>query len=115
MKKAKPTLSKDIEKVDAAAAYDPNRFKIDPKGYFLIRINPETRKIEAGYCRQNNAILKVFSGNNAKELMQAIIKAGVVSSLQHAEYLGRETMKAQMARELGIEYVQDSDLDTGKG
>ena len=111
----KAKISKDAEIVDATKAYNPKEFKMDPKGYFLIRINAGTGRIEAGYCRQNNAILKVFSGNNSKELMQAILKAGIVSKLEHAEYLGRETMKAEIAKELGIEYVQDSDLKTNAG
>ncbi len=111
----KAKISKDAEIVDAAVAYDKKAFQLDPKGYFLIRINPKTRKIEAGYCRQKNAILRVFSGNNSKELMQAILKAGIVSSLEHAGYLGRETMKAETAKELGIKYVQDSDLNTNTG
>lgn len=114
MKKTKPTPSKDMETVDAAAAYDSNEFEIDPKGYFLIRVNRDTGKIEAGHCRQNNVILKVFSGNTAKELMQAIIKSGTVSRMEHAEYLGRETMKAETAKELGMEYVQDRDLELTK-
>lgn len=112
MKKTKPTISKGTETIDATASYDASEFHMDPKGYFLIRINTKTRKLEAGYCRQNNVILKVFSGNTAKELMQAIIKSGVVSNLQHAEYLGRETMKAETAKKLGMEYVQDSELNT---
>lgn len=111
MKSTKPTLSEEVEKIDAAAAYDEKAFSMDPKGYFLIRINPETGKIEVGHCRQNNVILKVFSGNTSKELMQAILREGIVSRLEHAGYLGRETMKAQIAKELEIEYVQDSELE----
>ncbi len=110
----KATISNNAEMIDATLAYNPKEFKMDSKGYFLIRINRDTGKLEAGYCRQSNAILKVFSGNNSKELMQAIIRAGIVSRLEHAEYLGRETMKAEMAKKLGIEYVQDSELNTDK-
>ncbi len=111
----KAKIRKDAEMVDATASYNPKDFKMDPKGYFLIRINEDTGKIEAGYCKQNNAILKVFSGNTSKELMQTILKAGIVSRLDHAAYLGRETMKAEMAKGLGIQYVQDSDLNTNTG
>jgi len=109
--KPKVELSKDVKDVDATAEYDETEFNYDKEGYFLIRINPETKKIEVGHCRQNNVILEKFSGNNARELCQAIIKAGLISRLDHAAYLGRETLKAEMALKLNKPYVQDSDLE----
>ena len=112
--KPKATLHEGIEEIDATASYDKDEFNYDPKGYFLIRIIPETKKIEVGHCLQNNVILKKLSGNTAKELCQAIIKTGLVSRTDHATYLGRETLKAEVALKLGIPYVQDSDLEIKK-
>jgi tetrahydromethanopterin S-methyltransferase subunit A len=109
--KPKVTLGEGMEEVDAAAIYDDKEWFMDPKGYFLIRANPETKKIEAGYCRQMNKILKKFTGNNASELCQAVLHAGVISRLDHAAYLGRECAKAQIAIKLNIPYVQDSELE----
>ena len=94
--------------IDAVARYDDKEWTYDPKGYFLIRINKGL--IEVGHCKQNNVILKKFTGKTAKELCQAILKENVVSRLDHAAYIGRETLKAETALKLGIEYVQDSDL-----
>jgi len=108
--KPKVTLSGDVHEVDAKANYDDKEWVMDVKGYLLIRINPETKNIEVGHCRQNNVILQKFTGKNAKELCQAVLKAGVISRLDHAAYLGRETLKAEAALKLGIEYVQDDDL-----
>jgi len=109
--KPKVTLGKDMENIDAASAYDDAEFNYDPNGYFLIRINEESKKIEVGLCKQNNVILKKWSGSNSKEICQAIIKSDVISRKDHAAYLGRETLKAEVALKLGIKYVQDSDLD----
>ncbi|MBS3133591.1 DUF4346 domain-containing protein [Candidatus Woesearchaeota archaeon] len=109
--KPEPTLSKNLKDVDAAANYDSEEWFYDEKGYFLIRISQETRKIEVGHCRQNNVILEKFSGNNSKEVCQAVINAGLISRLDHAAYLGRETTKAETALRLNIPYVQDSDLE----
>ncbi|MAG16168.1 hypothetical protein CMO88_03840 [Candidatus Woesearchaeota archaeon] len=109
--KPKATLGEEIEDIDASASYDKDEFNYDPKGYFLIRIIPEKKKIEVGHCKQNNVILKKWSGNTAKELCQAIIKSDAISRSDHAAYLGRETLKAEVALKLGIEYVQDSDLE----
>lgn len=110
VQKPKVTLSSEMEDIDASSSYDEGEFQMDVKGYFLIRINPDTMRLEVGHCRQNNVILKKWSGNTSQELCQAVMKSGVVSRLDHAAYLGRETMKAEIARRLKIPYVQDSDL-----
>jgi len=109
--KPKVQLSNDVKDIDATAAYDPKEWVYDPKGYFLIRVNPDTKQIEVGYCKQNNVILKKFIGNTSKELCQAVLKANLVSRLDHAAYLGRETLKAEIALKLGKPYVQDSDVE----
>ena len=109
--KPKATLSEDVREIDASALYDDREWFYDTKGYFLIRILPEAKLIEVGHCRQNNEILKKFSGRNAKELCQAVLKAGIISRQDHAAYLGRETLKAETALRFGIPYVQDGDLD----
>jgi hypothetical protein len=107
----KVTLGKDINTIDAAAAYDDKEWTMDPNGYVLIRINPETGKIEVGYCKAGNVVLQKFEGNTAKELCQAVLNAGILSRMDHAAYLGRETLKAETAKKLGIAYVQDADLE----
>ena len=109
--KPKAMLHENIEDIDATAVYDDKEWTYDVKGYFLIRIIPETKKIEVGHCLQNNIVLKKWSGNTAKELCQAILHDTVVSRLDHAAYLGRETLKAETAIKLNIPYVQDSDLE----
>ena len=109
--KPKVTLSENVKETDASALYDDKEWFYDTKGYFLIRTLPDEKLIEVGHCRQNNEILRKFSGKNAKELCQAVLKAGIVSRQDHAAYLGRETLKAETALRLGIPYVQDGDLE----
>ena len=108
--KPKAEVSDDAPAVDAASEYDKDEFFYDPKGYFLIRTLPEEKKIEVGHCKQNNLILKIFKGNTAKEICQAVMKADIVSRLDHASYLGRECEKAETCLKLGKAYVQDEDL-----
>ena len=109
--KPKAQLSENADVVDAGAEYDESEFHYDAKGYFLIRTVPEEKKIEAGHCKQNNVILKVFRGGTAREVCQAVLKAGLISRKDHAAYLGRECQKAELSLKLGLEYVQDDDLD----
>ena len=51
--KPKVTLSSDMEDIDASSSYDKDEFHMDLKGYFLIRINPDTKRLEVGHCWQN--------------------------------------------------------------
>jgi len=109
--KPKVELHENVKEIDASANYDDKEWTYDPNGYFLIRTDPKTKLIEVGHCKQNNVILQKFFGETAKELCQAILKSGTVSRLDHAAYIGRETLKAESALKLGITYVQDSDLE----
>lgn len=82
----------------------------DPKGYFLIRINTKKKRIEAGYCKQKNKILKVVYGKRASDVYFTIIQKGLVSRLDHASYLGKELAKAEFALKNKLNYVQDEEL-----
>jgi dihydropteroate synthase len=111
-----------------------NRFiALDPAGYFVIYLDREARLICARHY--SNVIndkglacdpetgeplpcnVKVerlptaeFKGRTAKELCIKIFEATQpcpISFLDHAAYLGREFMRAEVALLSGQEYVQD--------
>ena len=89
-------------------AFDEYRdFKLDPSGYFLIRINKETNEIEAAHCRNDHTITKLIMGKKAQELYTTIIKLGMVSLLDHAAYLGKEFKKAELCLQNNSEYEQE--------
>jgi dihydropteroate synthase len=52
-----------------------------------------------------NATL-TLAGDNAESLYKTIIKTGLVSRLDHAAYLGKELVKAELALNLGMQYSQ---------
>ena len=112
-----------------------NRFiELDSNGYFLIYLEPEQGLIcakhftnvinekgvacdpetgeplpcEGGVQRQHT---QVYTGRTAKELCIAIFEVPnapcPVSRMDHAAYLGREFVRAEMALIAGKEYVQD--------
>ncbi len=94
------------------ASYDESKeFALDPKGYFLIRVNNETKKIEVGFCERGNVIEIKISGNTPLEIYQTAIKHGLITRLDHAAYLGCELQKAYIALKKNIGYVQDDELD----
>ena len=109
--------------------------ELDPSGYFLIYLEPEQRLIcakhftnvindkgvacdpetgeplpcEGGVQRQHTHI---YTGRTAKELCIAIFETDeascpVVTRLEHAAYLGREFVRAEMALLAGQDYIQD--------
>ncbi|MDP2925993.1 MAG: DUF4346 domain-containing protein [Nanoarchaeota archaeon] len=93
---------------------DANGFKqkwnLDPKGYFLIRINREKKIIEVAHCLKNNEIIRIIIGKTPEEIMYKIIDEGHISLLDHAAYLGKELQKAHIALIYDFEYIQDSDI-----
>ena len=100
-------IAKDCDRIEATGT---GEFSLDPKGYFLIRIEPESKSIEVGHCRKGNVIEKLFVGKRPEDIYEAIIKEGLVSRMEHAAYLGKELHKAYVALKLKLEYVQDDDL-----
>jgi len=108
--KERNTVKEEAEAEVIEAKYDRIKdWKMDPAGYFLIKINKD--KIEAAFCKAQNKVEKVIIGKTAMEVFNTIITEKLVSTLQHAADLGAELQKAEIAIKHGIEYVQDDPLD----
>lgn len=106
---------------------------LDPAGYFLIKVDPQTRELVAEHysndvdekgratdpatgevltCRGGGSRQpsRSFRGRSAKELGIALTEGNgpsPVSRLDHALYLGRELQKAEACLNDGMPYVQD--------
>ena len=46
----------------------------------------------------------------AIEIVNTLIRENLISSLQHASYMGIELTKAELALKYNLEYIQDKDL-----
>lgn len=100
------------------AKYDKiNDWVMDPKGYFLIRIDKESALIRVGYCifskLDNDPIhdmIAEVSGKTAIEIVNTLIKKDFISTLQHAADMGIELHKAELSLKYNFEYIQDKDL-----
>ncbi|BAY13174.1 DUF4346 domain-containing protein [Calothrix sp. NIES-2098] len=106
---------------------------LDPSGYFIIyldreakliyakhftnviderglAVDPETGKVIPARGKVERTHTTVFSARTAKELCVKIFEETQpcpVSLLDHAAYLGREFVRAEVALVTGQEYVQD--------
>lgn len=119
------------------AAIDDNLSKrdieLDPGGYFIIyldrdaglicakhftnviddrglAVDPETGKVIPAKGKVERTYSTIYTGRTAKELCVKIFEETQpcpVTLLDHAAYLGREFVLAQMALISGQEYVQD--------
>ncbi|MFQ4141859.1 DUF4346 domain-containing protein [Chlorogloeopsis sp. ULAP02] len=124
-------------KLEDLAAIDEKlslrQLELDPGGYFIIyldresglicakhftnviderglAIDPETGKVIPARGKMERTHTTLFSGRTAKELCVNIFeqtKPCPVTQLDHAAYLGREFVRAELALVIGQEYVQD--------
>ncbi|MBU7581978.1 MAG: DUF4346 domain-containing protein [Nostoc sp. TH1S01] len=124
-------IVKDLAAIDDRLSQ--RHIDLDPAGYFIIyldrgegliyakhftnvidehglAVDPETGKVIPARGKMERTHTIVFSGRTAKELSVKIFEQTQpcpVSQLDHAAYLGREFVRAEVALVTGQEYVQD--------
>jgi len=105
----------DIEKTSdkiIEAKYDRIKdWKMDPRGYFLIKLDRENKLIRVGFCTfPDNKLRSEITGRTALEIVNTLIREEMISTLQHAADMGIELCKAEVALKAGKEYKQDDEL-----
>jgi dihydropteroate synthase len=106
---------------------------LDPHGYFIIyvdrqaslicakhytnviddrglAVDPDTGKVIPAKGNVTRTNTTLFTGRTAKELCVKLFETTQpcpVAMLDHAAYLGREFIRAEIALQSGTEYVQD--------
>ncbi len=124
-------LETTIKKLDDQLSKRP--IALDPGGYFIIYIDPEnnlicakhftniinekglavdpeTGEVIAARGKSHRTAETLFTARSAKELCVKVIEENpdcTLTMLDHAAYLGREFMRAEIALIQGTEYIQD--------
>ncbi|UCH57072.1 MAG: dihydropteroate synthase-like protein [Candidatus Bathyarchaeota archaeon] len=112
------------EKRHAEEPYDPSAeegervldargedaLEYDRTGWFLIQVDRERGFVIATHFRGVEGPDVIVRGETAREIYQTIIREGLVGKYDHAAYLGKELMKAELALRLGRSYSQDGPL-----
>jgi hypothetical protein len=100
---------REIKLRDDVREIDEKDFKcnMDKKGFFLIRLNQDNKKIEVGWCNYNYEITHVFKGRDVEKLYKTIIKEIDVENKQHLAYLGKELQRAKHCLDSDSKYVQE--------
>jgi len=79
----------------------------DPKGYFVITIEPEQKEILLRHYLPDHTPSHEMRGRGATSMLLGLLRDGLVTQLSHAGYLGEELAKAQTALQFGLRYDQD--------
>ncbi len=82
----------------------------DPKGYFVITIEPEQKEILLQHYLPDHTSAHEMRGRGATSMLLGLLRDGFVTQLSHAGYLGEELAKAQTALQFGLRYDQDRPL-----
>ena len=114
-------INKKIKKRLIAKYHKIKDWKMDPKGYFLIRIDKKKKIIQVVYCKFTrlgnspiNDMVAVIKGKTAIEIVNTLIREKFISTLQHAADMGIELHKAELSLKYGFNYIQDKDLNIDK-
>ncbi len=94
------------------ASYDRIKdWEMDPRGYFLIKLDREMSLIRVAFCALPDDVMQAeITGTTALDVVNTLIREGMVSTLQHAADMGVELHKAELALQYDFEYVQDQAL-----
>ena len=105
------------EKIEAV---ENKKVVLDPKGFFVIFLDRRENKIiieqyENVYKDGKNLVRsgklgKIIVGDNSQAIIDTLVRENLISRLDHAGYLGRELMKAEIALKNGLKYEQAKDL-----
>ena len=82
----------------------------DPKGYFVITIEPEAGEIVLRHYLPDHTPAHEMRGRGATSMLLGLLRDGLVTQQSHAGYLGEELAKAQTALQFGMRYDQDRPL-----
>ena len=108
-----PKATQGVPRIEAN--YDSRKeWRADPKGYFLIKVFYAKGEIGLRHMNYRHLPLADIYGSNAEAIIQTAVREDLLSSLQHAAYLGHELQKAETALKLRLEYIQDKPLNYTK-
>jgi tetrahydromethanopterin S-methyltransferase subunit A len=79
----------------------------DEAGFFVVLVDPVEQRIIVDHYTSDGVRAHRLAGPDAESLCVALVEWQLVSRLEHAAYLGRELMKAEMALRDGGDYRQD--------
>ncbi|NLE06636.1 MAG: dihydropteroate synthase-like protein [Crenarchaeota archaeon] len=101
---------KDAKIIIAAEKIEPTI--LDEKNSFRITLDRPKKTIVATHyiSTKMDKPTTIIKGKTAEDIFSEIIKRNLIAQNDHAGYLGKELMKAEIALKIGKEYIQDKDI-----
>ncbi len=97
-----------VDSVEIQTAEPARRLKLDPKGYFVVMVMKGREKPLLVEHYSNDGILRnMIEGKDSASICATLIEKKLVSQLDHAAYLGRELVKAELSIRMDVRYKQD--------
>jgi dihydropteroate synthase-like protein len=84
--------------------------ELDRLGWFKIQVDRGRGLIVATHFKDSDGPNMIIKGSNARQIYQTIIRERLIGEHDHAAYLGKELIKAELALRLGRSYRQDEPL-----
>jgi len=94
--------------VPVQRAAPAGRTVADPAGYLVIHADSRRGLLVIEHYRNDGLLTTVIEADNAADGYVSVLRAGLVSRLDHAAYLGRELARAEHALHAGSRYQQDA-------
>jgi tetrahydromethanopterin S-methyltransferase subunit A len=97
-----------VDSVEIQTAEPARRLKLDPKGYFVVMVMKGRENPLLVEHYSNDGILQnMIAGKDSASICATLIEKKLVSQLDHAAYLGRELVKAELSIRMDARYKQD--------
>ena len=101
---------KDIKTV-SGDYHEIKDWRMDPRGYFLIKVDKRRKMLVAAHCKKLGVIDLVIQGKKPQDIYFEIHKRKLLSRVDHAAYVGKELEKAYLSLKYKLNYVQDQELE----
>lgn len=102
--KGNQPIMKTIATIEARP---PGPLVLDPKGYFVIYPDEDTKQITIEHYKNDGSLNQIIRGSDVSSIYMTIINMDLISRLDHACYLGKELTRAHETIRTGIVYLQD--------
>lgn len=97
-----------IDMVKIQEAKPARRLTLDPSGYFVILVmKGQKNPLRVEHYSNGGRLENTIVGNDPASICATLIRKNLVSRLDHAAYLGRELVKAEVSLSSGSLYTQD--------
>ena len=97
-----------VDLVEIQRAEPAQQLRLDPAGYFVIMVMKGKKyPLLIEHYSNDGKLENIIEGEDSKSICATLISKRLISQLDHAAYLGRELVKAEMSLKNETKYIQD--------